>query len=86
MADLGSSAPRPARGYYPGYSAVAKAKDRFVAPPQGPHQEHGRDGRLASADPLARPNIHFHSYDEKAPLADPDLLALVDGVGPCATC
>ena len=75
-------APTDARGYYPGYSAdAAKAKDRFTWLLLKAHTKN-TDGtvELASADPLARPNIHFHSYDENAPLADPDLLALVDGV------
>lgn len=76
------AAPTDARGYYPGYSAdAAKAKNRFTWLLLKAHTKN-TDGsvELASKDPLARPTIHFHSYDEKAPLADPDLLALVDGV------
>ena len=36
--------------------------------------------RLAGPSPFARPLIAFNSYDEKDPLHDPDLLALVEGV------
>lgn len=74
--------PTDARGYYPGYSAdAAKARTRFTWLLLKGHTQN-RDGvvELVDASPFKRPRIHFHSFDEKKPLADPDLLALVEGV------
>lgn len=83
LADLQVFAvPTDARGYYPGYSAdSARAKNRFSWLLLKGHTQN-RDGtvRLVDGDPLSRPSIHFRSYDEKAPLQDPDLLAMVEGV------
>ncbi|MFT3836039.1 MAG: GMC family oxidoreductase [Myxococcaceae bacterium] len=76
------AAPTDARGYYPGYSHdAALAKDRFTWLLLKAHT-HNTDGtvELSDASPFSRPKIHFHSYDEKDPLNDPDLLALVEGV------
>lgn len=83
LADLQVFAvPSEARGYYPGYSKDgALAKDKFTwLLLKGHTQNHDGTVRLSGADPFARPAIHFHSYDEKNPLGDPDLLALVEGV------
>ena len=74
--------PAEARGYYPGYSGDALArKDRFSWLILEGHTANA-DGvvSLVSADPLQRPRIRFNSYDETDPLADPDLLAMVDGI------
>jgi choline dehydrogenase len=83
LADLQVFAvPTDARGYYPGYSQdSARIKDRFSWLLLKGHTKN-RDGtvKLVDASPFTRPAIHFHSYDEKQPLADPDLLALVEGV------
>ncbi len=83
LADLQVFAvPTDARGYYPGYSKdSASAKDRFTWLLLKAHT-HNTDGevKLKDASPFARPDIHFHSYDELDPLHDPDLLALVEGV------
>lgn len=83
LADLQAFAvPSDARGYYPGYSKdSAAAKNRFTWLLLKAHTTN-RDGEvsLVSGDPFARPAIHFHSFDEKNPLADPDLLSLVEGV------
>jgi choline dehydrogenase len=74
--------PGDARGYYPGYSLDGlRDKDRFTWLLLKAHTaNHDGEVRLESADPFRRPKIRFNSYDETAPLADPDLLALVDGV------
>jgi choline dehydrogenase len=74
--------PTDARGYYPGYSKdSAAAKTRFTWLLLKAHAKN-TDGtvRLADASPFTRPLIAFDYFDEKAPLQDPDLLALVDGV------
>ncbi len=74
--------PADARGYYPGYSADATAvKDHFSWLILKGHTDND-DGRvtLTGADPLARPKIVFNSYQESDPYADPDLLAMVEGV------
>ncbi|MEZ4239699.1 MAG: GMC family oxidoreductase N-terminal domain-containing protein [Myxococcota bacterium] len=74
--------PADARGYYPGYAADAVARhDRFSWLILEAHTTND-DGAvsLASADPLERPRIAFHSYDEAAPLDDPELHAVVDGI------
>jgi choline dehydrogenase len=74
--------PTDARGYYPGYSKdSAAAKNRFTWLLLKAHT-HNTDGtvRLADASPFTRPQIAFNYFDEKDPLADPDLLALVEGV------
>lgn len=76
------AAPTDARGYYPGYSAdAARAKDRFSWLLLKAHTKN-RDGyvRVVSDDPFRRPEIHFRSFDERDPLHDPDLRALVRGV------
>jgi len=76
------SVPTDARGYYPGYSHdSAVARDRFTWLLLKAHtQNHDGVVRLKDASPFTRPDIHFHSYDERDPLKDPDLLALVEGV------
>ena len=83
LADLQVFAvPSDARGYYPGYSKdSAAAKTRFSWLLLKAHT-HNTDGvvSLRDASPFSRPEIHFHSYDERNPLGDPDLLALVEGV------
>jgi choline dehydrogenase len=83
LADLQIFAfPADARGYYPGYSRDATAaKNRLSWLVLKAHTSN-RDGsvRLASADPFARPRIEFRFFDENAPLADPDLRAVVAGV------
>ena len=83
LADLQVFAtPGDARGYYPGYSADALAsKQRFSWLVLKGHTEN-RDGlvRLRSIDPFASPQIDFNYFDEFAPLADPDLAAVVEGV------
>ncbi len=74
--------PTSARGYYPGYSKDgADAKSTFTWLLLKAHT-HNSDGtvKLVDRNPFSRPRIHFHSYDEQNPLADPDLLALVAGV------
>lgn len=74
--------PSDARGYYPGYSLdSARAKNRFTWLLLKAHT-HNSDGvvTLRDSSPFSRPDIHFHSYDERDPLHDPDLLALVDGI------
>lgn len=74
--------PSDARGYYPGYAEDgARAKDRLTWLLLKAHTKN-RDGAvtLASADPFARPTIAFRSFDEKDPLHDPDLRAVVEGV------
>ncbi len=74
--------PSDARGYYPGYSAVAAAaKNRFSWLLLNAHNRN-RDGRvsLASNGPFERPIIELSSFDEKAPLADPDLRVMVTGI------
>ena len=83
LADLQVFAvPSDARGYYPGYSKdSAAAKTRFSWLLLKAHT-HNTDGvvSLRDASPFSRPEIHFHSYDERNPLGDRDLLALVEGV------
>ena len=83
LADLQVFAvPTDARGYYPGYSAdSAKAKNAFTFLLLEGHT-HNRDGvvSITSDDPFARPKISFNDFDEKNPLSDPDLLAMVKGV------
>ncbi|MEQ9495510.1 MAG: GMC family oxidoreductase N-terminal domain-containing protein [Deltaproteobacteria bacterium] len=74
--------PGDARGYYPGYSNDALARDdRFSWLVLKAHTEN-RDGRvsLVSRDPFTRPDIRFNYFDEANPLADPDLKAVVEGV------
>ncbi len=83
LADLQIFAvPTDARGYYPGYAKDSAAvKNRFTWLLLKAHtKNHDGTVRLAGASPFARPAIHFNSYDEKDPLGDPDLLALVEGV------
>ncbi len=83
LADLQIFAvPTDARGYYPGYAKdSAAAKNRFTWLLLKAHtKNHDGSVRLAGASPFARPVIAFNSYDEKDPLRDPDLLALVEGV------
>lgn len=83
LADLQIFAvPSDARGYYPGYSQdSAAAKNRFSWLLLKAHtQNHDGSVRLVGDDPFARPLIEFRSYDEDAPLEDPDLRALVSGV------
>ena len=83
LADLQIFAvPTDARGYYPGYSRdSAAAKNRFTWLLLKAHtKNHDGTVRLSSPSPFARPAIAFNSYDEKDPLHDPDLLALVEGV------
>ncbi len=74
--------PSDARGYYPGYSKdSAASKDKFTWLLLKAHtQNHDGVVSLSSGDPFKRPAIRFNSYDEKNPLGDPDLLALVEGV------
>jgi len=74
--------PGDARGYYPGYSSVALADKTHLSFLLLKAHTRNDDGIVAldSADPFARPRIHFHSYDETDPLHDPDLRALVDGM------
>jgi choline dehydrogenase len=83
LADLQIFAvPTDVRGYYPGYSRdSASAKQAFTWLLLKAHTKNA-DGTvtLESASPFARPRIVFRSYDESAGLADPDLLALVEGV------
>ncbi len=74
--------PTDARGYYPGYSKdSAAAKNRFTWLLLKAHTKN-TDGtvRLSGPSPFARPEIAFNYFDEKDPLSDPDLLALVEGV------
>ena len=83
LADLQIFAvPTDARGYYPGYSKESAAvKNRFTWLLLKAHtKNHDGSVRLAGPSPFARPVIAFNSYDEKDPLRDPDLLALVEGV------
>ncbi len=83
LADLQVFAvPTDARGYYPGYSKdSAAAKNRFTWLLLKAHSKnHDGTVRLADASPFTRPEIAFNFFDEKSPLADPDLLALVEGV------
>ena len=83
LADLQVFAvPTDARGYYPGYSKdSAAAKTRFTWLLLKAHSGN-TDGtvRLVDKSPFTRPAIAFNYFDEKAPLGDPDLRALVDGV------
>lgn len=74
--------PSDARGYYPGYSAdSAKAKTRFSWLLLKAHtRNHDGTVHIAEANPLSRPRIDFRYFDEANPLADPDLMAMVDGV------
>ena len=71
-----------ARGYYPGYAKdSAASKSRFTWLLLKAHtKNHDGTVRLTSASPFQRPAIAFNSYDEKDPLHDPDLRALVEGV------
>jgi choline dehydrogenase len=74
--------PADARGYYPGYAADAVARhDRFSWLILEAHNTNA-DGRVTvvDADPLVRPEIVFNSYDEAAPLEDPELHAVVEGI------
>jgi choline dehydrogenase len=74
--------PGDARGYYPGYSKDSlTVKNRFSWLLLKAHTQN-RDGtvEITSADPFQRPAIAFNYFDEQDPLADPDLLALVEGV------
>ena len=74
--------PTDARGYYPGYSKdSAAAKNRFTWLLLKAHTKN-TDGtvRLTDGSPFSRPAIAFNYFDEKDPLNDPDLLALVEGV------
>lgn len=74
--------PSDARGYYPGYSKdSAASKEAFTWLLLKAHTQN-RDGvvSLTSSDPFSRPSIAFNSYDERNPLGDPDLTALVEGV------
>ncbi|MDB4935928.1 MAG: oxidoreductase [Labilithrix sp.] len=83
LADLQVFAvPTDARGYYPGYAKdSAAAKQRFTWLLLKAHtKNHDGTVKLSGASPFARPVIAFNSYDEKDPLHDPDLLALVAGV------
>lgn len=76
------AAPTDVRGYYPGYARDAvQSQQRFSWIILKAHTQN-RDGevRLRSADPRDPPQIQFHSYDERNPLADPDLRAMVEGV------
>jgi choline dehydrogenase len=83
LADLQIFAvPSESHGYVPGYSAdAARSKNSLTWLLLKAHTQNS-DGyvRLKSADPFARPQIHFRSYDERDPEHDPDLLALVSGV------
>jgi choline dehydrogenase len=83
LADLQVFAvPTDARGYYPGYAKdSAASKQRFTWLLLKAHtKNHDGTVRLSGPSPFARPVIAFNSYDEKDPLHDPDLLALVEGV------
>jgi choline dehydrogenase len=83
LADLQVFAvPTDARGYYPGYAKdSAASKQRFTWLLLKAHtKNHDGTVRLSAKSPFARPVIAFNSYDEKDPLHDPDLLALVAGV------
>jgi choline dehydrogenase len=83
LADLQVFAvPSDARGYYPGYARdAARSTTRLSWLLLKAHtKNHDGTVKLASASPFARPAIHFRLFDETAPLADPDLLALVSGV------
>ncbi len=83
LADLQVFAvPTDARGYYPGYAKdSAASKQRFTWLLLKAHtKNHDGTVRLSGPSPFARPVIRFNSYDEKDPLHDPDLLALVEGV------
>ena len=83
LADLQVFAvPTDARGYYPGYAKdSAASKQRFTWLLLKAHtKNHDGTVRLSGDSPFARPIISFNSYDEKDPLHDPDLLALVEGV------
>ncbi|MCA9664754.1 MAG: GMC family oxidoreductase N-terminal domain-containing protein [Myxococcales bacterium] len=83
LADLQVFAvPGDARGYYPGYSRDALVrKDRFSWLLLKAHTQN-RDGyvRLRSASPFVRPEINFNYFDEKDPLGDADMRAMVAGV------
>jgi choline dehydrogenase len=83
LADLQIFAvPADARGYYPGYAKdSAASKNRFTWLLLKAHtKNHDGTVRVTSASPFAKPAIAFNSYDEKDPLHDPDLRALVEGV------
>lgn len=83
LADLQVFAvPTDARGYYPGYAKdSAASKRRFTWLLLKAHtKNHDGTVKLSGPSPFARPIIAFNSYDEKDPLHDPDLLALVGGV------
>ncbi|HEX4456438.1 MAG TPA: GMC family oxidoreductase, partial [Polyangia bacterium] len=68
------------RGYYPGYSADAVASRRYFSwvVLKAHSRNHAGTVTLVSADPRARPNIHFRSFAQGG---DADLQAVVDGVG-----
>jgi choline dehydrogenase len=83
LADLQVFAtPSDARGYFPGYSRAATTDPRRLSWLVLKAHTHNTDGevRATSKDPFARPAIHFHSFDEKNPLGDPDLRAVVEGI------
>lgn len=74
--------PGDARGYYPNYASDSLAvKNRFTWLLLKAHTQN-RDGsvRLKSKSPFERPAIAFNYFDERDPLSDPDLLAMVEGI------
>ena len=77
--------PLPFEGYKVGYSKVGDQHDRFTWAILKGHTRNG-DGTvtLRSGDPLDPPIVNFHYFNEVScpgeTAADPDLLALVEGV------
>ena len=83
LADLQVLAiPGDTRGYYPGYSRDAlTVAGRFTWLVLKAHTQN-RDGqvRLRDGSPLSTPLVRFNYFDERDPLADPDMQAVVAGV------
>jgi choline dehydrogenase-like flavoprotein len=77
--------PLPFRGYELDYSKIGDQHQRFTwAILKGHTKNHQGVVSLASPEPLDRPNINFHYFNEGVPGfdpdQDPDLIALLDGV------
>jgi choline dehydrogenase len=70
------------RGYYPGYSIRVVQKLNYLtwAVLKAHTQNRGGVVTLRSADPLERPEINFHYFEEGTDGGDEDLNSVVEGV------
>lgn len=72
----------PFRGYYPGYSKPFAEDPRYLTWAILKAHTLNRDGKvtLRSADPLDRPEINFHYFEEGSDSSGEDLDSVVDAI------